>query len=124
MVQVRARARPPQAASAGCGLVESLRSPGRCRPWPSGWSAGWSSGMTSVGSGSLMIVMLLFLYPMIGANQLVGTDLTARPCRSLLLPLPERSSSVTSSSPSLPPSCIGSVPGRAARHASPFLACP
>src|SRR4051794_5202983 len=33
-------------------------------------------GITSVGSGSLMIVMLLFLYPMIGANQLVGTDLT------------------------------------------------
>jgi hypothetical protein len=32
--------------------------------------------MTSVGSGSLMIVMLLFLYPLIGANQLVGTDLT------------------------------------------------
>ena len=33
-------------------------------------------GMTSVGSGSLMIVALLFLYPRIGANQLVGTDLT------------------------------------------------
>jgi uncharacterized membrane protein YfcA len=33
-------------------------------------------GMTSVGSGSLMIVLLLFLYPRIGANQLVGTDLT------------------------------------------------
>jgi uncharacterized protein len=32
-------------------------------------------GMTSVGSGSLMIVLLLFLYPSIGANQLVGTDL-------------------------------------------------
>ena len=32
-------------------------------------------GMTSVGSGSLMIIMLLFLYPMLGANQLVGTDL-------------------------------------------------
>ncbi len=32
--------------------------------------------MTSVGSGSLMIVGLLFVYPMIGANQLVGTDLT------------------------------------------------
>jgi hypothetical protein len=31
--------------------------------------------MTSVGSGSLMIVLLLFLYPTIGANQLVGTDL-------------------------------------------------
>jgi uncharacterized membrane protein YfcA len=33
-------------------------------------------GLTSVGSGSLMIVLLLFLYPLIGANQLVGTDLT------------------------------------------------
>ena len=32
--------------------------------------------MTSVGSGSLMIVLLLFVYPMIGAKQLVGTDLT------------------------------------------------
>jgi len=33
-------------------------------------------GMTSVGAGSLMIVLLLFLYPMIRAGQLVGTDLT------------------------------------------------
>jgi len=33
-------------------------------------------GMTSVGSGTLMIVLLLFCYPMIGAKQLVGTDLT------------------------------------------------
>jgi uncharacterized membrane protein YfcA len=33
-------------------------------------------GITSVGSGSLMIVLLLFLYPALGANQLVGTDLT------------------------------------------------
>ena len=33
-------------------------------------------GLTSVGSGSLMIVLMLFAYPMIGANQLVGTDLT------------------------------------------------
>ena len=33
-------------------------------------------GLTSVGSGSLMIVLLLFVYPTIGANQLVGTDLT------------------------------------------------
>ena len=32
-------------------------------------------GLTSVGSGSLMIVLLLFLYPMLGAGQLVGTDL-------------------------------------------------
>jgi uncharacterized membrane protein YfcA len=33
-------------------------------------------GITSVGSGSLMIILLLFLYPTIGAKQLVGTDLT------------------------------------------------
>ncbi len=33
-------------------------------------------GMTSVGSGSLMIILLLFLYPTLSANQLVGTDLT------------------------------------------------
>ena len=33
-------------------------------------------GMTSVGSGSLMIVLLLFAYPTISAKQLVGTDLT------------------------------------------------
>ena len=49
------------------------------RPLPTvviGMVGGLIVGMTSVGSGSLMIVMLLFLYPMIGANQLVGTDLT------------------------------------------------
>lgn len=33
-------------------------------------------GMTSVGSGSLMIVLLLFAYPAISAGQLVGTDLS------------------------------------------------
>jgi uncharacterized membrane protein YfcA len=37
---------------------------------------GFLVGITSVGSGSLMIVGLLFIYPTIGANQLVGTDLT------------------------------------------------
>ena len=41
-----------------------------------GMIGGLLVGMTSVGSGSLMIVLLLFLYPTIGANQLVGTDLT------------------------------------------------
>jgi len=48
------------------------------RPIPSiaiGMVGGLIVGMTSVGSGSLMIVLLLFLYPLIGANQLVGTDL-------------------------------------------------
>ena len=33
-------------------------------------------GITSVGSGSLMIVLMLFAYPALGASQLVGTDLT------------------------------------------------
>ena len=33
-------------------------------------------GLTSVGSGSLMIVLMLFLYPLLSAGQLVGTDLT------------------------------------------------
>ncbi len=33
-------------------------------------------GMTSVGSGSLMIVLLLFTYPALAAGRLVGTDLT------------------------------------------------
>jgi uncharacterized membrane protein YfcA len=49
------------------------------RPLPTiliGAFGGLIVGMTSVGSGSLMIVLLLFLYPTIGANQLVGTDLT------------------------------------------------
>jgi uncharacterized membrane protein YfcA len=49
------------------------------RPLPTvavGMIGGTIVGMTSVGSGSLMIVMLLFLYPMLGAGQLVGTDLT------------------------------------------------
>jgi len=32
--------------------------------------------MTSVGSGSLMIVLLLFAYPALSAGRLVGTDLT------------------------------------------------
>lgn len=32
-------------------------------------------GMTSVGSGSLIIIALLALYPTLNANQLVGTDL-------------------------------------------------
>jgi len=49
------------------------------RPLPTiaiGMAGGLIVGITSVGSGSLMIVFLLFLYPMLGANQLVGTDLT------------------------------------------------
>jgi len=41
-----------------------------------GMVGGLIVGITSVGSGSLMIVLLLFLYPALGAKQLVGTDLT------------------------------------------------
>ncbi len=49
------------------------------RPVPTvviGMIGGIIVGITSVGSGSLMIVLLLFLYPVLGAGQLVGTDLT------------------------------------------------
>jgi uncharacterized protein len=49
------------------------------RPLPTvaiGMLGGVIVGLTSVGSGSLMIVLLLFLYPMISASRLVGTDLT------------------------------------------------
>ncbi len=41
-----------------------------------GMIGGLIVGMTSVGSGSLMIILLLFLYPTISAKQLVGTDLS------------------------------------------------
>lgn len=40
-----------------------------------GMAGGFIVGMTSVGSGSLMIVMLLLLYPRLSARELVGTDL-------------------------------------------------
>jgi uncharacterized membrane protein YfcA len=48
------------------------------RPVPTvaiGIVGGLVVGMTSVGSGSLIIVALLALYPALKANQLVGTDL-------------------------------------------------
>jgi uncharacterized protein len=48
------------------------------RPIPTlltGIFGGLIVGMTSVGSGSLMIVSLLLLYPTLRASQLVGTDL-------------------------------------------------
>ena len=48
------------------------------RPLPTimiGVIGGIVVGVTSVGSGSLMIVQLLFLYPALRAGQLVGTDL-------------------------------------------------
>jgi len=57
------------------GLISDLQ----VRPLPTigiGMIGGLIVGMTSVGSGSLMIVLLLFIYPLISANALVGTDLT------------------------------------------------
>ena len=49
------------------------------RPVPTvliGMVGGLIVGITSVGSGSLMIILLLFAYPLLSAGQLVGTDLT------------------------------------------------
>jgi uncharacterized membrane protein YfcA len=48
------------------------------RPIPTllvGLAGGFIVGMTSVGSGSLMIVMLMLLYPTLSAREMVGTDL-------------------------------------------------
>ncbi|HEX2850906.1 MAG TPA: sulfite exporter TauE/SafE family protein [Acidimicrobiales bacterium] len=48
------------------------------RPIPTlavGVAGGLVVGMTSVGSGSLIIVLLLFLYPGLSSAELVGTDL-------------------------------------------------
>jgi uncharacterized membrane protein YfcA len=50
----------------------------RARPLPTvllGALGGLVVGMTSVGSGSLIIIVLLVLYPALRANNLVGTDL-------------------------------------------------
>jgi uncharacterized protein len=57
------------------GVVQQVQ-PHPLRTIAIGVVGGVVVGMTSVGSGSLMIILLLFLYPMLGANQLVGTDLT------------------------------------------------
>jgi uncharacterized protein len=48
------------------------------RPLPTvliGLVGGFMVGLTSVGSGSLMIVMLMLLYPTLSAREMVGTDL-------------------------------------------------
>ena len=52
--------------------------PYQLKPIPTlfiGVAGGLIVGMTSVGSGSLMIVMLMLLYPSLSARSLVGTDL-------------------------------------------------
>jgi uncharacterized protein len=72
--------RKTQLARAG-GIEGAALGGGRefvVRPLPTlltGIVGGLVVGMTSVGSGSLMIVSLLLLYPTLRASQLVGTDL-------------------------------------------------
>lgn len=70
------------AAMVAKGLLQRGRRGGvhetRIRPLPTvliGVVGGMVVGMTSVGSGSLMIVLLLALYPSLVTSQLVGTDL-------------------------------------------------
>jgi hypothetical protein len=60
------------------GITRDAAAPVVVRPLPTaaiGAAGGLVVGMTSVGSGSLIIVMLLLLYPLLRANDLVGTDL-------------------------------------------------
>jgi uncharacterized membrane protein YfcA len=62
----------------GRGRVATDDGPITVRPLPTfliGLAGGLIVGLSSVGSGSLMIVMLLALYPTLSASQLVGTDL-------------------------------------------------
>jgi uncharacterized protein len=74
LLQVRAAQRALEAD----GASPVTERPFRLRPLPTvlvGVVGGLVVGMTSVGSGSLMIVMLLLLYPMLRSSELVGTDL-------------------------------------------------
>jgi hypothetical protein len=73
------RVRQPSGGG-GQGEDETVRRPARIalRPVPTlaiGVLGGLMVGMTSVGSGSLMIVLLLILYPALSLSVLVGTDL-------------------------------------------------
>jgi uncharacterized membrane protein YfcA len=64
-----------RSANPRTGTLESVV----VRPLPTiaiGLVGGVVVGLTSVGSGSLIIVLLLFLYPSLSASRLVGTDLT------------------------------------------------
>ncbi len=74
LLQVRVARRALGLAGGGPVPVQSFK----VRPLPTvliGVIGGLVVGMTSVGSGSLMIVMLLLLYPMLRSSELVGTDL-------------------------------------------------
>jgi uncharacterized protein len=63
----------------GEGAARPTRPEVRLRPIPTialGAIAGFIVGITSVGSGSIIIVSLLLIYPGLKASSLVGTDLT------------------------------------------------
>lgn len=64
-----------RAGESRVGVVHEI-TPHPVRTVAIGMIGGVIVGITSVGSGSLMIILLLFLYPTIGAKQLVGTDLS------------------------------------------------
>jgi uncharacterized membrane protein YfcA len=67
-----------RARCAGGPAVQAKKEPLRVRPLPTvilGAIGGLVVGMTSVGSGSLIIVALMALYPMLRPGDLVGTDL-------------------------------------------------
>jgi len=58
----------------GAGVDEKLR----IKKVPTlaiGAGIGFIVGITSVGSGTLVIILLLFLYPRLRGSQMVGTDL-------------------------------------------------
>lgn len=71
--------RAPEDAPAGERVTAAgAKEPFFVRPLPTvlvGIVGGLIVGMTSVGSGSLIIVALLLLYPLLPATHLVGTDL-------------------------------------------------
>jgi uncharacterized protein len=78
---IRAYLRLVEAARIRDGLAPPLpkgRPRVQVRPVPTvivGIVGGVVVGITSVGSGSIMIISLMALYPMLRANELVGTDL-------------------------------------------------
>ena len=58
--------------------VTEMMDPALVRPIPTlvvGAFGGLIVGMTSVGSGSLIIVMLMLMYPKLSSKEMVGTDL-------------------------------------------------
>lgn len=76
--QMAAHAARRRAVAAGDTVAGRPPGPLRARPVPTvivGVLGGLIVGMTSVGSGSLIIIALLMLYPLLRPGHLVGTDL-------------------------------------------------